>query len=74
MINEVEGFAAREPDDEMNKKGEVVAKDVGAIADALVTISSLVDKIGSLNEFEIGPLVVYPTGAIAVDARATLKR
>ncbi len=75
MISEVTGFSATECGESTDHRGKKVkAKDISAIAEALVTISTLVDNIDGLSEFEISPLIVYPNGAIAVDARAALKR
>lgn len=75
MISEVRGFKTAEYTEGSNgssRKGSV--KDIGAIADALVTISTVVEETEGLAELEISPLIVYPDGAIAVDARAVLKK
>jgi acetyl-CoA synthetase (ADP-forming) len=75
MINEVKGFKTAEYTEGSNgssRKGHV--KDLGAIADALVTISTVVEGTEGLAELEISPLIVYSEGAIAVDARAVLKK
>ena len=41
------------------------AADIEALADAIVRVSALT----SVDMFEINPLIVGPTGAVAVDAR-----
>ncbi|MBI1912961.1 MAG: acetate--CoA ligase family protein [Deltaproteobacteria bacterium] len=48
-------------------------KDLGAVAETIVKLSVLFDKMEDIKEFEINPLIVYEQGAIAVDARAILE-
>ncbi|MBE9529143.1 MAG: acetate--CoA ligase family protein [Proteobacteria bacterium] len=75
MIDEVRGFKSAEYTEGSNGTSrKLKEKDLDAIADALVTISTVVEETESLSELEISPLIVYPEGAIAVDARAVLKK
>ncbi len=75
MIGEVRGFSGAKATEGTNgKSNKIPAKDLDAIAEALVTISTVVEETESLSELEISPLIVYPEGAIAVDARAVLKK
>ncbi len=75
MIGEVTGFTATDCVESIDSRGrKVPAKDLNAIAQALVTISNVVNETRNLKELEISPLIVYPEGAVAVDAKALLKR
>ncbi len=46
--------------------------DVEAVADVITKLSSIMCELDRLKELEINPLVAYPDGVVAVDARATL--
>ncbi len=66
MMREVKGFALLE-----GYRG-APARDIGAVARTLVTISKVVGATDGLKALEINPLVVYEEGVMAVDARAEL--
>ena len=44
------------------------ALDKGAVADAVVTLAGLMHTNPGLRDIEINPLIVYPSGALALDA------
>lgn len=67
MMGEVKGFPLL-----TGFRGGTV-KDLGAIADVIIKVSEIVEKIDGLKEIEINPLIVYERGAVAVDARGVLE-
>lgn len=46
--------------------------DINAIADALVRISELLTNIDEIDQLDLNPILVYPSGLVAVDARIIL--
>jgi len=48
--------------------------DTNAVADVLVALSAVVECTDGLAELEINPLIVYPDGVVAADARGILAR
>ncbi len=46
--------------------------DIGSIADVIMKVGSIMDETDEIMEMEINPLVVYPQGVVAVDARIVL--
>jgi acyl-CoA synthetase (NDP forming) len=50
------------------------AVDEAALADTLLRVSALVDWCPEIQEFEINPLIVLPTGVRAVDVRVRVER
>ena len=46
--------------------------DHGALVDVLLRVGQLADQCPELLELDINPLLAFPDGAIAVDARATI--
>ncbi len=67
MIGEIKGFPLL-----MGFRGDSI-KDLSAIAEVIVGISRLVEETEGITELEVNPLMVYETGAVVVDARATLR-
>ncbi|HAP31469.1 MAG TPA: hypothetical protein DCQ14_00200, partial [Firmicutes bacterium] len=47
--------------------------DLAALLDLLLRLSALVSAASEISELEINPLVVYPRGLLALDARIILK-
>ena len=47
--------------------------DIGAVADAIVRVSTLMAALPTLVEFELNPLVALPEGVIGVDARGVVQ-
>jgi acetyltransferase len=47
--------------------------DIGAVADAIVRVSTLMAALPELLEFELNPLLALPRGVIGVDARGVLR-
>ena len=66
MIQEVKGFPLL-----TGFRGGTL-RDLGAIADVIVTLSEIMEKTHGLRELEINPLIVYDHGAVAVDARGSV--
>lgn len=48
--------------------------DIDAIADIIIKVGSIMNEIDGIKEMEINPLIVYPDGAVAVDARVVLDK
>ena len=46
--------------------------DLDAIADVIIKVGNIMAGVVEIKEMEINPLIVYPEGAIAVDARVVL--
>jgi len=46
--------------------------DLDAIADVIIKIGNIMAEAVDIKEMEINPLIVYPEGAMAVDARVVL--
>jgi acetyl-CoA synthetase (ADP-forming) len=46
--------------------------DVDAITDVIVKVGNIMSEMNEINEMEINPLIVYPEGSMAVDARIVL--
>jgi len=46
--------------------------DIDAIADVIIKIGSIMSEMDDIKEMEINPLIVYPKGTMAVDARVAL--
>src|SRR3990167_727256 len=46
--------------------------DLDAIADIIITVGNIMAEAVDIKEMEINPLIVYPEGAMAVDARVVL--
>lgn len=66
MMGEVKGFPML-----TGFRGGTV-KDLGAIADVIMKVAAIIEKVDGLKELEINPLVVHERGAVAVDARGVL--
>ncbi|MCE8422805.1 MAG: acetate--CoA ligase family protein [Candidatus Methanoperedens sp.] len=66
MISEIKGYPILK-----GIRGRKPA-DIGSIADVLVYVSELAEK-ENIIEFDINPLIVNESGAIAVDARAMVE-
>jgi acetate---CoA ligase (ADP-forming) subunit beta len=66
MMGEVKGFPLL-----TGFRGAPV-KDLGAIADVILKIAGIMEKVDGLKEFEINPLIVHERGAVAVDARGVI--
>jgi len=49
-------------------------KDIDAVADVIQKVSVLVDALRDIAELDINPLVALEKGAVALDARITLKK
>jgi acetyl coenzyme A synthetase (ADP forming)-like protein len=47
--------------------------DVAALEDVLLRVSALVEAHPKIAEMDLNPLIVHPTGAVAVDARIRLE-
>jgi len=47
--------------------------DIGALEDVLLRVSALVEAHPEVAEMDLNPLVVHPSGAVAVDARIRLE-
>ena len=47
--------------------------DIEAVRDVLLRLSELVIQVPEIKELDINPLVVYPRGVLALDARMVLK-
>jgi len=48
--------------------------DINAIVDAIVRISELMMNIDEIDQLDLNPILVYPSGLIAVDVRIILSR
>ncbi len=46
--------------------------DIDAIADVIIKIGNIMSDMDDIKEMEINPLIVYPKGTMAVDARMIL--
>ena len=66
MISEIKGYPIL-----MGIRGRKPA-DIGSIADVLVLVSEFAEK-EKIIEFDINPLIVNESGAVAVDARAMVE-
>lgn len=66
MMGEVKGFPML-----TGFRGGTV-KDLGAIAEVIMKVAGIIEKVDGLKELEINPLVVHERGAVAVDARGVL--
>ena len=66
MMGEVKGFPLL-----TGFRGGTV-KDLGAIADVIMKVAEIIEKVDGLKELEINPLVVHERGAVAVDARGSV--
>ena len=67
MIRELQGFPLLE-----GYRGQEPA-DLDALQDILLKLSSFVQAHPELDELDLNPVFAYPDGAVAVDARITLK-
>ncbi|MEX2159850.1 MAG: acetate--CoA ligase family protein [Dehalococcoidia bacterium] len=67
MIRELQGFPLLE-----GYRGQEPA-DLDALQDILLKLSSFAQAHPELDELDLNPVFAYPDGAIAVDARITLK-
>jgi acyl-CoA synthetase (NDP forming) len=63
MIREVRGFPVLQ-----GARGAVPV-DLAALEDILLKLSSLAERRPEIHEIDLNPVFVYPTGALAVDAR-----
>ena len=66
MMGEVKGFPLL-----TGFRGTTV-KDLGAIAEVIMKVAEIIEKVDGLKELEINPLVVHERGAVAVDARGVV--
>lgn len=66
MMGEVKGFPML-----TGFRGGTV-KDLGSIAEVIMKVAGIIEKVDGLKELEINPLVVHERGAVAVDARGVL--
>lgn len=66
MMGEVKGYPLL-----TGYRGGAV-KDLGAIADAIMKLAEIIEKVDGLKEIEINPFIVHEKGAVAVDARGVL--
>lgn len=66
MIDEIQGKAILD-----GVRGQPPA-DRGAIKDALLRVSEFVEQNPDVQELDLNPMLVYPDGAIAVDARIVI--
>lgn len=48
-------------------------RDLDAVAGVIMKVSEIITGVPGIKEIEINPLIVYPNGAVAVDARAVLE-
>ncbi|MBI3753981.1 MAG: acetate--CoA ligase family protein [Deltaproteobacteria bacterium] len=48
--------------------------DIDAVADIIIKVGGIMNEIEEIKEMEINPLIVYPDGVIAVDARIVLNQ
>ncbi|HBR17748.1 MAG TPA: acetyl-CoA synthetase [Deltaproteobacteria bacterium] len=46
--------------------------DFDAIIDCIIKVGNIMHEIDEIKEMEVNPLIVYPKGAVAVDARVVL--
>jgi acyl-CoA synthetase (NDP forming) len=67
MVREIQGFPLLE-----GYRGHEPA-DLNALQDLLLKLSEFVEAHPDLEELYLNPVLAYPKGAIAVDARITLK-
>lgn len=67
MMNEVKGISLL-----TGWRGGGV-RDFDAVANAIMRLSDIICENDRIREIEINPLIVYPEGAVAVDARAVFK-
>jgi acyl-CoA synthetase (NDP forming) len=63
MIQEIHGFAILQ-----GARG-APAVDLGALEELLLTLSTIAEQHPEIQEIDLNPVVAYPTGALAVDAR-----
>jgi acyl-CoA synthetase (NDP forming) len=66
MIREIRGFPTLQ-----GFRG-APAVDLGALEDILLKLSGLAEQRSELHEIDLNPILAYPTGALAVDARILL--
>jgi acyl-CoA synthetase (NDP forming) len=66
MIDEIKGRAVLD-----GVRGQSAA-DTGAIADVLLKVSAFVESEPRVREIDLNPIMVYPEGAVAVDARVVI--
>jgi acyl-CoA synthetase (NDP forming) len=66
MIREIRGFPILQ-----GARGARAA-DLGALEELLLTLSSLAEQHPEVHELDLNPVVVYPTGLLAVDVRMLL--
>lgn len=67
MIKEIKGYLILK-----GFRGKKPA-DIDALADIIVSVSSLAMEMGSVMELDINPVMAYEDGAVAVDARIKLR-
>ncbi|MBI5047719.1 MAG: acetate--CoA ligase family protein [Deltaproteobacteria bacterium] len=46
--------------------------DIDTIADVIIKVGNIMNEMNEITEMEINPLIVYPEGVMAVDARVVL--
>ena len=63
MISEIKGYSV------LNGYRGTERLDIQKLAKTVVAVSELISDIGKIKEVELNPLLVYPEGATAVDAR-----
>jgi acetyl-CoA synthetase (ADP-forming) len=66
MIREVKGYRLLK-----GSRGQP-AVDLDALREALVGLSRLVEQHQEIAELDLNPIIAYPDGVVAVDARITL--
>jgi acyl-CoA synthetase (NDP forming) len=66
MIREIRGFPILQ-----GSRGALSA-DLGALEIMLLKLSTLAEQHPEVHEIDLNPVIAYPTGAVAVDARVLL--
>jgi acyl-CoA synthetase (NDP forming) len=66
MIREVRGFPI------LRGSRGTRAADLAALEDLLLTLSSVAEQHPEIHELDLNPILAYPTGLLAVDARIVL--
>ena len=54
------------------RAGEPLDERFDAIADVIIKVGNIMSEMNEINEMELNPLIVYPEGSMAVDARIVL--
>jgi acyl-CoA synthetase (NDP forming) len=66
MVREIRGFPLLQ-----GLRG-AAAVDLAALEDILLKLSSFAEHHPEIHEIDLNPVIAYPTGALAVDARILL--